>query len=130
MKPNLSLPEISGHMPGASDAESAVAPKGRRGMKPKFPFGSTDLRQVFSSLLCAAMLVAPQSAHAAFSWEWISKLLVIETAYRRADDVSRQAGFTCKMRNAWGNCIIFIAENDTENAKPVYHRLSSFGANN
>lgn len=100
---------------------------------------STERRQVkrFSSFLalclCTGVLAAPQPAYA-LSWDWVPRVLGLENPYRGLD-ATRYPGFECKVRNAFGDCVVFsyISNNGPDNhpgggaPKNYYRRVSSYG---
>ncbi|MCA9370708.1 MAG: hypothetical protein KC680_01975 [Candidatus Peregrinibacteria bacterium] len=63
----------------------------------------------FSSFLALCLSVAtlayPAPAYA-LNWDWIPKVLKFENPYRELS-VKRYHGFECKVKNAWGDCIVF-----------------------
>ncbi|MDP7069574.1 MAG: hypothetical protein QF815_03530 [Candidatus Peribacteraceae bacterium] len=82
----------------------------------------------FSSLLaglvCVAALAVPQSTYA-FSWgDWLNPY--------RGLDATRYPGFECKLRNSWGDCVVFsYITSNKPNKQKVYGRkiFSSYGLN-
>lgn len=79
------------------------------------------------ALCCAASLAAPEQAQA-LTWDWVPRVLKFENPYKGLD-ASRYPGFECKLRNTWGDCIVFsyISGNSPSPQKNYYRRVSSFG---
>lgn len=77
--------------------------------------------------LCAATLATPQTTYA-LSWDWVPRVLRVENPYRGLD-ATRYPGFECKLKNAWGDCVVFsyVTENRPSPQKNYYRRVSSFG---
>lgn len=100
---------------------------------------SSERRQVkrlssfLAVCLCTGALAAPQPAHA-LSWDWVPRVLKFENPYRGLD-ASRYPSFECKIRNAFGDCVVFsyVSANGPDNhpgggkPKNYYRRVSSFG---
>lgn len=87
-----------------------------------------------AGLVCASALTVPQATYA-LSWDWVPRILGIENAYRGLD-ASRYPGFECKIRNAFGDCVVFSYANTNRpddhpgDGKPknYYRRVSSYSA--
>ena len=88
---------------------------------------------LFTVLACLAALAAPKEA-SALSWDWVPKVMKFENPYR-GHDVTRYPGFECKMRNAWGDCVVYSyvqanrPDNHPRGGKPknYYRRVTSYG---
>jgi|GEM_PF-961980 hypothetical protein len=84
-----------------------------------------------AGLLCAASLAAPTTTHA-MSWDWVPSVFKWENPYRGLD-VTRYPGFECKIKNSWGDCVVYsyIDSNrpSDNNTKNYYRRVSSYGDN-
>ncbi|MDP6561831.1 MAG: hypothetical protein QF793_02800 [Candidatus Peribacteraceae bacterium] len=88
-----------------------------------------------ASLLCVASLAAPTPAYA-MNWDWVPRVLRFDNPYRGLD-VTRYPGFECKIKNSWGDCVVYsyVDANRPDNhpgggtPKNYYRRVSSFGGN-
>lgn len=125
MEPNFRICAAASSMrktPNATPRRS-LAVGGRRLVKRFSP--------ILAVLLCSGALTFPTPAYA---WDWVPRVLKFENPYRGLD-ATRYPGFECKMRNTWGDCVVYsyITKQGPDEhpgsgtPKNYYRRVSSYG---
>ena len=82
---------------------------------------------IIAGLTCVCALSAPEATYA-MSWDWVPRVLRWENPYRGLD-ATRYPGFECKIKNSWGDCVVYsyTDENRPVKQKNYYRKVSSYG---